>query len=75
MGEMRRLDQRGDIKTIWDEENEDEVEAARQQFEDLVGDKDFKAFKVNKKGDATTEIKQFDPSLEKMILVPPVVGG
>jgi len=69
---MRRS---GDTKVIWDPENDDEVDAAEAQFDVLI-DKGFKAYKVDKKGDKTgAAIKKFKPSLSKLIMVPALAGG
>jgi hypothetical protein len=74
MGEMAILGKEGDTKVIWDPNNEDELEAAEDQFDSLI-EKGFKAFKVDKEGNKTTSIKKFNPSLGKIILVPALVGG
>ena len=74
MGELRILGTKGDTKVIWDSENEDEVEAAEEQFDSLI-EKGFLAFKVKKDGKKGTQIKKFDPEAGKIILTPPVVGG
>lgn len=69
---MRRS---GDTKVIWDPKNNDEIEAAEAQFDVLI-DKGFKAYKVDKKGDKSgSPIKKFDPKAGKLIMVPAIVGG
>ena len=76
MGELRILDKKaGDLKVIWDPENQDEVCAAKEQF-DSLRKKGYMAWNVGglgKKGD--NEIKEFGPDLEKMIITPPVKKG
>ena len=74
MGEMNILDTTGDTKVIWDPENDDEVEAARDQFDTLI-EKGFSAFQVKKNGEKGREIKRFNPEAGKIIMVPVVVGG
>ena len=74
MGELRVMDQKGDIKTIWDPENEDEIQAAEDQFDNLI-DKKFLAFKVKKDGKKGSKITKFDPDAGKIIMSPPIVGG
>ena len=74
MGEMRWLNENGDTKVIWDPANEDEVEAAEEQFDSLIAKK-FKAFAVKKDGEKGKEIKKFDPKAGKIIMVPALVGG
>ena len=74
MGELKVLDMSGDTKHIWDSEKDDEVEAMETLFEELT-EKGYKAFKVDKDGDKGKKMKKFDPSAEKMIMVPPLQGG
>ena len=74
MGELRSMGPGGDTKVIWDPENEDEVAAAETQF-DTLKEKGFKAFYVNKKGEAGKEMEQFDSNAEKIIMVPQIRGG
>jgi len=75
MGEMAVMDPRaGDLKVIWDPENDDEVAAARAQFATLTK-KGFMAYSVGAGGRKGTLIRAFDPAAEKIILSPPLVGG
>lgn len=73
-GELRILGAKGDTKIIWDSDNDDEVENAEQTFDDLIG-KGFAAFKVRGKGDKGEQVKKFDASAGKLILVPQMAGG
>ena len=73
-GTLAVLNHKGDVKTIWDSENEDEVNAARKQFDELR-EKGFLAYKVDKSGDKGSVIRKFDPNAEAIILAPPMVGG
>lgn len=73
-GELIVMDYTGDTKTIWDTDNEDEVEAARSIFKKLRK-KGYLAYKVKKDGVAGEAISEFDPSLGKIILSPPMAGG
>lgn len=75
MGEMSYISKEGDTKVIWDPDNDDEVQNAKDQFETLI-DKGFKAFEVGRKGRKTNdEVTKFDRNLEKLIFVPQAVGG
>jgi len=74
MGELSILGTKGDTKVIWDPENEDEVEAAEEQFDTLI-DKGFLAFEVKKAGRKGKQIKEFDPDAGKIIMTPAVKGG
>lgn len=75
MGQLAVMGRAGDTKVIWDPNNADEVEAARAQWDKLVGERKFAAFAVGPKGQKADRLKEFDPSIEKVILVPPMAGG
>ena len=75
MGEISILSaNEGDLKIVWDKNNEIEVEMAEKQFNDAMKKK-FAAFSVKAKGKKDVKITEFDPDAEKIILVPPIVGG
>lgn len=66
----------GDVRTMWDKNNPDEVAAARRQFDELVGSKKYVAFLAEgKKGDQGKRLDTFDPDAERIILVKQNVGG
>lgn len=70
------LNHTGDTKVIWSRDNEDEVAVARDSFNKLKA-KGFAVFKVDKKGDKEPEQYrgEFDPNIERLIMVPPLRGG
>lgn len=72
--EIAVLDSSGDTKTIWNADDENEVEIARQTFKSLK-DRGFAIFRVDKKGEKGEKMNSFDPSAEKMIAVPRIAGG
>lgn len=74
MGTMRIMDGSGDQKIIWDSDSKDEVDAARETFDRLTK-KRYVAFSVKKGGAQGEKITEFDPKMEKIILVPPISGG
>lgn len=74
MGELRIMETVGDIKTIWDKDKEDEVEAARKQFNEMKK-KGYIPFSVDKSGEKGKKIEEFDPDAEKLIMAPPIRGG
>lgn len=64
----------GDTKVIWSASNADEIETARRTFDDLKA-KGFAAFSVKANGDKGEQITKFDPTAEKLIMVPQMRGG
>jgi ribosomal protein L19E len=64
----------GDTKILWDSDDRDEVAAARQQFDTLIG-KGFIAFRTDKKGDKGEQIREFDPKAERIIMCKQLKGG
>ena len=65
----------GDTKHIWDKRKEDEVEAARTLFKSLTK-KGYRAFHVTgKDGEKGSQMNEFDPDAERMIMVGPMAGG
>lgn len=72
--EMDVMDATGHTKHIWDADNDAEVVAAREIYNQLTK-KGYRAFHVKKDGEEGKQMSGFDPEAEKMILVPPIVGG
>ena len=64
----------GDLKTIYNIDNEDEVAAARKTFNDLKA-KGFTAFHVKKDGEKGTRMDEFDAQAGTYIMVPQYKGG
>ena len=71
---MQVLDQTGHTSVTWDAANQDEVAAARETFNTMTG-KGYTAFRVDRRGNQSTQIREFDPSAEEMVLVPQLKGG
>lgn len=72
---MRIMDPKeGDLKIVWDSDNTDEVAQAKKTFDELRK-KGMAAFRVNKKGEKTKTLSEFDPDAEAMVLAPPIAGG
>jgi hypothetical protein len=74
MGELAVIDNTGDTKVIWDTQNQDEIDAAKMQFDILIG-RGFTAYSVKKGGEKNVRITEFDPEAGKIIMVPKIVGG
>lgn len=72
--EMCVMDQTGDTKTIFDPNNSDEVEAARDTFNKLRK-KGYLAYRVKGDGEKGEAITEFDATAGKIILTPPMKGG
>jgi hypothetical protein len=74
MGTMSVLDDTGDTRLQWDKANGLEVKAAEQRFAELKA-RGFAAFKTDAKGDKGEQIHSFAADAERIIFVPPMVGG
>lgn len=74
VGVMVILDRTGDTKHIWDRNNATEVEAMREVF-DTMTEKGMVAWSVTRKGNKDQRITEFDPTAEKIIFAPALVGG
>jgi hypothetical protein len=65
----------GDLRVMWDPAVQDEVEAARAQFDELRG-KGYLAYRAQgRRGSRGEVIREFDPDAERIILVRQNVGG
>ena len=71
---MHVLGRSGDVKTMWDAENAEEVKAAKSQFDSLRA-KGYLAFRTKKDGGKGEQITAFDPHAERIILAPAMQGG
>lgn len=72
---MAELNHTGDTKTIWDPDNADEVEIAKDQFDKFIK-LGYAAFKAEgKEGTQGEKIKKFDKNLARIIFVKPLQGG
>lgn len=72
---LRIMDPRlGDLKVVWEADNADEVQLARDQFE-AAKRKGMVAYRVDKKGKKAEVVREFDKDAEALIMAPPLVGG
>lgn len=71
---MSILNSTGDSRFQWRKTDPDETATARSRFDELRA-RGFAAFKVNAQGSKGEQIDAFDPTAERMIMVPPMVGG
>jgi len=64
----------GDVKVIWDPENQDETETARRTFDDCVK-RGMVGYAVKKSGEKAEVMRKFDPEAKAVIMAAAVVGG
>lgn len=74
MGTLNIMGKEGDVKLEWDPDNEQEVEVAERAFKENIK-KDFKAFRMYGNGKKGESLTKFDKTAEKILFVPPIVGG
>ncbi len=69
------LDQTGDTRTMWDPNVDEEVKAAKAQFDSLKK-KGYLAYRVDPDtGNKGQVMREFDPKAGKIIMQPQMVGG
>jgi hypothetical protein len=74
-GQMHDLNEKGDTKIVWSADNPDEVAIAKTAF-DAARKKGMLAYKAEgRKGERGSQIREFDPDAERIILVKPLQGG
>lgn len=75
IGAISLLDHTGDTRLMWDSRNPDEVAEARAMFERLSsrGHLIYKA--EGKDGRRGEQIREFDPTVERIIAMKAPVGG
>jgi hypothetical protein len=74
VGEMSIMDRSGHKQLKWDTDKLDEIEVAKETFDTLVK-RGYSAFGSKTKMEAKHTIKEFDPTMEELIMVPRTVGG
>ena len=74
MGQLREMSKKGDLKLLWDSDNEQEVSAAKEVFDKRIKE-GWAAFGEKRFGGKGERIKVFDPEDERIVLVPPIAGG
>lgn len=73
-GVLEVLNSSGDLKIMWDRNNPGEVTAAKAAFDQAIAAKSA-VFAVKVKGDKGDKVKEFNPDLERLLVVPQLVGG
>ena len=64
----------GDLKTMWDPDDEDQVDHASETF-NKFRDKGMVAYRVKREGGKGEVMREFDPEAEAMIMAPRISGG
>lgn len=73
--EMRVINETGDMKLFWDENDRDEVKKAKEVFDQMVNEKGYLAFRLRRSGVKGEQMEKFDETAERIVLTPPVAGG
>jgi hypothetical protein len=68
------LDHTGDSPIHWDRNNQGEIDAARAYFDTLKA-KGYLAYRTRRDGSRGEVIREFDPTSERIIMSPQLVGG
>lgn len=73
-GVLEYMNHTGHTEVKWDQNKDVEVQGARAQFDLLVG-KGYSAFKLKSDGTQGEQIREFDPTAERILLAPAMRGG
>ena len=74
IGLMNIMDRSGHKELTWDTARLSEVMAAKEAFDTLMK-RGYTAFGSKHKTDARHLVREFDPTLEELVVVPKIVGG
>ncbi len=68
------IDLTGDTKVHWDRNKEAEVAAARASYDSLKA-KGYRAFRLSADGTTGEQLSDFDPTAERILMMPQMRGG
>lgn len=71
---LHTLDRTGDSRIEWDPDNPAEVAIARKAFK-AAKDKKMLIYKTREDGSRAEQLREFDPTAERIIATPQTVGG
>lgn len=71
---LHEMNRTGDSRIEWDPNNPDEVEIAKRAF-DALKKKGYLTYRTRRDGSAGEVIRTFDPTAEKILATPQIVGG
>jgi hypothetical protein len=71
---MSIMDGSGHKQLTWNTDRLDEIIAAQETFDRLIG-RGYSAFGSEKKSEPKHLVGKFDPTMEEVVMVPRMVGG
>ena len=74
IGVLCLLNESGDTRVQWNRNNQGEVNAAKAEFNRLKAAGHL-AYLVDSSGRKREVVDTFDPTAERLVLIPPSVGG
>jgi len=74
VGEMSIMDKSGHKELKWNTDNLEEIAVAKDTFDNLVK-RGYTGFGSKTKAEAKHTLKEFDPTMEEVVMVPRTVGG
>lgn len=74
-GVIETPDKTGDTKIMWDRRNPDEVAMARAAFDTAMTRRAMVYKAEGKEGTRGEQIREFDETAERLVVVPQIVGG
>jgi hypothetical protein len=73
-GEMNIMDSSGHQQLKWNTGKPEDIRIAKEAFDKLIGS-GYTAFASEHKAEAKHLIREFDPTMEELVMVPRNVGG
>jgi hypothetical protein len=74
IGQMNIMDRSGHKELTWDTDKLDEILVAQKTFDSFMK-QGYSAFGSKNKADAKHLVREFDPTMEELVIVPKTVGG
>ena len=74
VGEMSIMDSSGHKELKWDMDKLEEIAVAKSTFDKLMKE-GYSAFGAHTKSEQKQAIKEFDATMEDVVMVPRIVGG
>ena len=74
IGQMNIMDRSGHKELTWDTGQSDQVQTAKETFDNLMK-RGYTAFGSQHKAEAKHLVREFDPTMEELVVVPKTVGG